>query len=78
MTWIVTSVSVIAGSTAYQAKEARKAQKQARKDQLADQRRARRSEVFAETEGAGTGQLGQISLEIDDELDEDESSSVSI
>jgi len=78
MSWVATAV--VAGTTLYTADRSRKAQKKARREQLADQKQARKAEVFAETEGKGTGQLGQISLEVDDELDEDEevSSNISI
>lgn len=69
MSWL--AAAVIAG-TVYQTRQAKKAQEQARKDQLEDQRQARRSEIFAETEGEGMGQLGKISLEVDDELEENE------
>ena len=68
MSWVVTAVAAVA--TVYQTRENRKAQKQARKDQLEDQKRAREAEVFSQTEGEGLGQLGSISLEVDDELDE--------
>lgn len=70
MAWVVVAVSTIALGTIHQNMEARKAQKQARKDQLEDQRRARKAEVFSQTEGEGLGQLGSVSLEVDDELDE--------
>ncbi len=68
MSWVYTAV--VAVSTLYQARENRKAQKEARKDQLEDQKQAREAEVFSQTEGEGLGQLGAISLEVDDELDE--------
>ena len=53
------------------------AQKQAKRDAekqaLEAEKQARKSEVFGETEGEGIGSLGKISLEVDDELDEDKS-----
>lgn len=49
-----------------------KAQKKAEKDALEAEKQARKAEVFAETEGEGVGSLGKISLEVDDDLDEDE------
>lgn len=78
MSWVATAV--IAGAALYTTHERKKAQEQARKDQLEDQKQARKAEVFAETEGQGTGQFGQVSLEVDDDLDEEAevSSNISI
>tara|TARA_R110000851_G_scaffold57574_6_gene134064 strand:- start:1060 stop:1308 length:249 start_codon:yes stop_codon:yes gene_type:complete len=82
MSFIATAI--IAGTTLYTANKTKKASeragREARMDSLEDQRQARKASVFAETEGKGTGQLGQISLEVDSEIDEDEelSSNVSI
>lgn len=57
----------------HQQKEAqKKAKKQAEQDALEAEKQARKAEVFAETEGEGIGNLGQVSLEVDDEIDEDE------
>ena len=57
------------------------AQKQAKRDAekaaLESEKQARKSEVFADTEGEGVGSLGKVSLEVDDELDEDEEVSTS-
>ena len=54
--------------TANKAKQAqRDAQKQAEKDALAAEKQSRKAEAFAETEGQGIGQLGKVSLEVDDE-----------
>ena len=62
-----------------QAKSAqKKAKKDAKKDALKADQQARKAEVFAETEGEGIGNLGQISLEVDDDLDEDELSTGNI
>ena len=69
MSWIATAVIVTAGSAAYQQRQSRKAQKKGRQQALEDNAQARRSEVFAETEGAGIGQMGKIALELDDEID---------
>jgi len=81
MAWVaigVASASAIIGG-AVQHREAKKAAKKAREQQLEDATQARKAEVFAETEGAGIGQLGQISLEVDDdELDENVSTNLSI
>jgi hypothetical protein len=39
-----------------------------------DSARARRAVVFSETEGKGTGTMGEISLDVDDEIDDEEES----
>lgn len=74
--WAATAV--IAASAVYSAREQRKAQKKAKEDQAEAEKQARKAEVFAETEGQGIGQLGQVSLEVDDELEEDEEVSTNI
>lgn len=68
MSWVATAVVV--ASAVYTSVEQKKARKEARKDQLEDQANARKAEVFAETEGEGLGQLGSISLEVDEELED--------
>jgi len=81
MSWIVTGV--IVGSTAalnvgsaiLQHKQSKKARKEAKADAIEADRQARKAEVFAETEGEGVGNLGQVSLEVDDEEIEEEVSS---
>jgi len=76
MTWLATAVIVTTvGSSIYQNKQSKKAQKQAKKDALEADKQARKAEVFAETEGEGIGSLGQVSLEVDDEEIEEEVSS---
>lgn len=40
----------------------------------ADAARARRAQVFSETIGEGQGEVGEITLDIDDEIDEEEES----
>ena len=65
--------AIIVTSVASQ-QQARKAQKKARRDAETDaleaDKQARKAEIFAETEGEGIGDLGKISLEVDDtELD---------
>lgn len=67
---VSTATSAIMARKQQKAQE--RAQKKAEEDALEADRQARKAEVFAETEGEGLGQLGQISLEVDDELDEDE------
>lgn len=71
MAWIVTAVAASAvfsiGSSMLQAKASKKAAKQAKEDAVEADIQARKSEVFAETEGEGVGSMGQISLEVDDE-----------
>jgi hypothetical protein len=70
--WIAGAIVATTTVTQVQArKEQKKAKKQAEKDALEAEKQARKSEVFAETEGEGVGSLGKISLEVDDELDED-------
>lgn len=75
MTFIVTAIAaaVITTSTLVTARKSRAAQDKAAKraEMKANQNEisARKSEVFAETEGEGIGSLGTISLEIDDDVD---------
>ena len=52
----------------YSENRRRAGQKKARKAGLEDAKQARKAETFSETEGEGTGNLGQISLELDDEV----------
>lgn len=75
MSWVATA---IVATTVFQTHKQKKAQRQAEKDALEADKQARKAEVFAETEGEGTGQLGQISLEVDDDEEEDTSSVLSI
>lgn len=70
MTWVATAI--VAASSLYQTHEQKKAAREAKKDALEAEKQSRKAEAFAETEGEGTGQLGQISLEVDDDLEEDE------
>ena len=65
-----TSVAVQADSASKQRKAQKKAQKKADEDAVKTSLQNRRSEIFAETEGSGIGQLGQISLAIDEEEDD--------
>lgn len=53
-------------------KAEKKAKKEAEEDAIEADKRARKAEVFAETEGEGIGNLGTVSLEVDDDLDDDE------
>jgi len=73
MSFAFTAAAVVVGATVYtqrkQAKAQKKAQKQAKQDALEDSLQSRRSEVFAETEGKGIGQLGKVKL--DDELEDE-------
>lgn len=69
MSWVATAIAVSVGASAYQAKRSRKAAKRGKLEALEDAAQAKRSEVFAETEGAGIGQMGKIALELDDEID---------
>lgn len=47
----------------------KRAGKKARKQALQDKIDARKAEVFAETEGQGVGNLGKVTLGIDEEID---------
>lgn len=66
MSWIATAV--IAVSTIYQVKEQRKAQKKARKQALEDEAQSIKAATFAETEGEGLGNLGKVSLAVDEDI----------
>lgn len=78
MSAFITAAVVVAagsiGSQMYAADKQKKAAKKAREQQEKDSIQARKAEVFAETEGKGQGNLGEISLEIDDTVDEEEES----
>ncbi len=77
MSWVATAVIAVTsiGSAVYQGKQTKKAQKQAKQDALEADKQARKAEVFAETEGEGIGQLAQISMEVDDEENDELNSS---
>tara|TARA_R110002096_G_scaffold142061_7_gene297147 strand:+ start:3623 stop:3874 length:252 start_codon:yes stop_codon:yes gene_type:complete len=74
MSWVATAIISTAvlqvGTGALQRKASRKAEKRAAKDALEADKQARKAEVFAETEGEGQGSIAQISLEVDDELEQ--------
>lgn len=71
--WIAGAIVVSGVATGIQSRKAQeKARRDAEKDALKAEAQARKAEVFADTEGEGIGQLGNVSLEVDDELDEDE------
>ena len=73
MSWVATAIvatSVV--SMGVNARSQKKAAKKGREEALADQRAARKAEVFAETEGEGVGGLGKIALAVDKEIDEEE------
>lgn len=73
MSWVAAAVgTTIAASTLYQERQQRIAAKKAKKDVIRDRNRARKAEVFAETEGQGIGDLGEVQLGIDEEIDEEE------
>ena len=75
MSWIATAIiataSLQVGTSALQRKASRKAEKRAAADALEADRQARKAEAFAETEGEGQGSIANISLEVDDELEQD-------
>jgi hypothetical protein len=82
MSFIATAIVATAGATLYSSKRQRDAQKAASKQAKIDaneaEAQARTAEVFAETEGEGLGNLGQVSLEVDDDLEEDEDVSTNV
>ncbi|ASL24414.1 hypothetical protein vBAspPH44_31 [Alteromonas phage vB_AspP-H4/4] len=82
MSFIATAIVATAGATLYSSKRQRDAQKAANKQAKIDaneaEAQARTAEVFAETEGEGLGNLGQVSLEVDDDLEEDEDVSTNV
>ena len=81
MSFWVAGAIVVSGVVVQQQQKsaAKKAKKDAEKDALEAEKQARQAEVFAETEGEGIGNLGKISLEVDDDLeDEDELSTGNI
>ena len=67
--------TILVTTTALNANIQRNARNNAKKDgkkqALEDEKQLRKSEVFAETEGAGLGSLGKVSMELDDELDQE-------
>ena len=70
--WVAGAIVVSSVAVQQQQKSAaKKAKKAAEKDALEADKQARKAEVFAETEGEGIGDLGKISLEVDDDLDEE-------
>lgn len=73
MSFFIAGAIVVTGvaSQVQQRSAQKKAKKDAEKAALESERQARKAEVFADTEGEGIGSLGQISLEVDDDLDED-------
>ena len=71
MSWVATAIVITSAVLQQKAqkKAARRATLQAEKDAAS----ARKAELFAETEGKGIGETGQISLEVDsDVIDEEE------
>lgn len=77
MSFVATAVNVY--SSYKQSKEARKQQKKAKRAALRDRREADEEELFSKTEGEGIGQLGQVSLDVDDdELDDEREATLSI
>ena len=64
-------VATTALSANVQRNAAKNAKKDAKKQAIEDEKNLRKAEVFAETEGAGVGNLGKVSMEIDDELDQE-------
>lgn len=76
--WVAGAIVVSTVGTHMKQQQAqKKAKRDAEKKALEDAKQARKAETFAETEGSGVGSLGKVSLEVDDELDEDEEVSTS-
>lgn len=59
------------GTTIYQSEEQKKRDKQAKKDAAEDRDRAIEAELFADEEGKGVGSVGNVFLNVDDDLDEE-------
>lgn len=64
MSWVASAIVV---SAAFTENRKRAGAKKARKQQKQDEAQQRRTQAFSETEGEGVGNLGKISLELDDE-----------
>lgn len=67
--WV--AVGVIAASSVYSTMEAKDAQDEAEIQAEKDREYAAEAAEFAETEGEGVGQLGNINLGIDKTIDDD-------
>jgi hypothetical protein len=82
MSGVITAAVIVASSTLYTQNRAasaqKKAQKQAKKDAQEAELQARKAETFAETEGSGIGQLGNISLEVDEDEELETTGNISI
>lgn len=75
--WVAGAIVVSTIGVQMQQKNAAKqAKRDAEKAALQADKDARKAEVFAETEGEGIGNLGKVSLEVDQKLDEEEVASV--
>ena len=76
MSWVavavVASAVIGAGNAEVQRKKGVKARKKAKKQADADLLAQQKAERFAEREGDGLGEIGQVSLAIDNEIDEEE------
>ena len=71
--WVAGAIVVSSIGTQMQQRQAAKqAKRDAEKAALLADKNARKAEVFAETEGEGVGNLGRVSLEVDQNLDEEE------
>jgi hypothetical protein len=77
--WIAGAILVTTVKSGLDAKKAReKGQRDAVIQAAKDAKQARKAEVFAETEGDGIGQMGKISLEVDDEVIDEQTDSLRI
>lgn len=80
VTAAVIGTAVTAKTASDSARKARKAQdrrsKEAKEDATESEIQARKAEVFAETEGKGQGQLGQIRSGLSAEIDDEEETEI--
>jgi hypothetical protein len=67
--WAVTAIGVTIGSSVYQVEAEKKAAEKAEDQAKQDKADALRAEQFSDTEGEGQGQLGNINLAIDEDVD---------
>lgn len=67
--WV--AIGVLAATTIYQVDAAADAKAEARQQAIDDKAQALEAAQFADTEGEGIGQLGNINLSIDSTIDDD-------
>lgn len=70
MSWAyVGAVVLTAASSKYASDRAKTATKKARKQKQRDEANARKAQRFAETEGEGLGNIGNVRLAVDNTID---------